>query len=192
MKSIRLNSTMRSAIIDNMIKAFEQNWFNNKPYKDLDTLLQYRSKKRIDIMITLWDKVYGCYSEAISSLPDFFFKKNTLFSVSAGGNGKYCSLTLPNRPGKESGVDLLIEEDEWDIYFQEITELNTEEELYKKELGIFKQEIKAIIESVSTTKQLVELWSNAEEFIPMTLIDPNNINLPAINVTNINSKLGLG
>jgi len=38
MKSIRLNQQMRQAIIENMVSAFEQNWFSRKPYSGLGEL----------------------------------------------------------------------------------------------------------------------------------------------------------
>jgi len=141
-------------------------------------------------MISLWDSVYGQYLPALNTLPDFFLRKNSLFSIS-GGTNRYYTITLKNRPGKDNAVDILFEPEDWDLHFAEVISLIKEEEEYKKNLSEFKIEIKSIIESVSTTKQLVELWSNAEEFIPATLIDPNNINLPAINVSQINAKLGL-
>ncbi|MDD5150177.1 MAG: Nmad5 family putative nucleotide modification protein, partial [Flavobacterium sp.] len=170
MKSVRLNQTMRNTIIDNMITAFSNNWFQDKPYKNFDELYVYRDNCRKNIMTTLWLKVYGQYEDALKNVPEFFLKKNALFSI-ASTDKRYYATTLENRPGKGNSVDLLLEADEYDEYFSEVIEIDSVEEIYKKELAEFKKEIRSIIESVSTTKQLIDLWPTAEPFIHMTLID---------------------
>jgi len=64
-------------------------------------------------------------------------------------------------------------------------------EEYNEVRNKFKQEIVAVIDSVNTTKQLVEIWPEVQVYIPTHLNDPSRIQLPAIRMDSINAKIGL-
>jgi hypothetical protein len=56
----------------------------------------------------------------------------------------------------------------------------------------FKKEVWEILASVSSTKELLELWPEVEDLIPGYILNPSKvINLPAIPVSRINEALKL-
>lgn len=56
----------------------------------------------------------------------------------------------------------------------------------------FEEEITQILESVSTTKQLAELWPEAENYLPPYASDPSKgIKLPALKTSRLNASLGI-
>ena len=53
----------------------------------------------------------------------------------------------------------------------------------------FNQNIKAVLSSVNTTRQLVEVWPEVEAHLPAHVADPSKINLPAVVVESLNNQL---
>tara|TARA_R110000822_G_scaffold35050_2_gene98994 strand:+ start:771 stop:1328 length:558 start_codon:yes stop_codon:yes gene_type:complete len=58
--------------------------------------------------------------------------------------------------------------------------------------SIFKEEIQQIISSVNTTQQLVDIWPEAEQYLPAYACDPSKgIKLPALKTSRLNEALGV-
>ncbi len=52
------------------------------------------------------------------------------------------------------------------------------------------REVKNVMYSVNTTKQLLELWPEVEKFLTPYLSNPSNTTLPAVNIKRVNEILG--
>ena len=63
-------------------------------------------------------------------------------------------------------------------------------EAYDLELSNYMENIHQVLYAVNTTGQLIEVWPEVERFLPVAFATPSAINLPAINITSFNEKLG--
>ena len=63
---------------------------------------------------------------------------------------------------------------------------------WEKSKKEFLEEITTILETVTTTGSLIQLWPEAEQYLPPFAADPSKgINLPALKTTRLNSLLGI-
>ena len=53
----------------------------------------------------------------------------------------------------------------------------------------FKSQVRQTLDSVNTTKQLVEVWPEVEEHLPESVKDPSKIQLPSVNIQSLNEQL---
>ncbi len=57
--------------------------------------------------------------------------------------------------------------------------------------NFLRREIKPILESFNTTKQLLDTWPSMEKFLPPNIANPEKgINLPALNLSRLEQKIG--
>ena len=143
---------------------------------------------RLSIALKLWNRVYGDHAVSINELPVWAIADHSFKAMSEGGEALY--ITIPKRPGKGSGVDCLITDDEWTTLFTEVNELRLFRDKFLREKKQYRSEVSTVLESVKTTKQLVELWPTAEEYIPAHMADPaRGINLPILHISRLDEKL---
>lgn len=51
------------------------------------------------------------------------------------------------------------------------------------------QQVRQVVDAVNTTKQLLEVWPEAEQFIPEDIRDPSTITLPSVNIADLNNQV---
>ena len=61
---------------------------------------------------------------------------------------------------------------------------------YEAELTKYTQSVRQVLDGVNTSKQLMEVWPEVEKFLPQGVTNPSKINLPAVSIAGLNSKLG--
>lgn len=194
MKSLRLNKEMRETILSNFVDKYVL--ANPAPTKpDVS-----ESKLKNKIACKLQQHLYGKYENLI---PKEF--QNTSYHI---------KVKLPNESianwdfgydnvkgehlyllsTKESKVEYVFTDTDpfWLEYQQDIVvvkEYNTLKESYDKELRKFKDEVLQVLNSVNTTGQLVEVWPEAEPFLPKEIANPSTINLPSVNFAELNKVI---
>lgn len=185
MKNIRLSKTKREEILESVLKE----WSRNNPFKETQ-----------DIEFQLAEELYNkAFSEKVQTLAKNkdllpFIDYGERFMVSLNGTLETYRLKekapLPvHKSWNGPIISVLEKETETMKLLEEIKEYNNKL-LDKREQ--LKREVSEILASVTTTKELVDLWPEIEPLIPAHLADPSKgINLPVIPVSRLNEKLGL-
>ena len=180
MKSNRLTNYIKDTIIERVFtKVFGKRIEMLKKQKEIfaDTCYEFRyDKKELNIMNEL----------QVLTNNNAFAKSNT---ISLHFGGRYSNMKMSQyRPffnnDFESKTKLTINHKlsiQWQKLQDEESDINSE----KKKLG---QEIRSLLNSVNTTKQLLEVWPESEIFLK-GLIEPNGKMLPMVQVKTLNEVI---
>lgn len=193
-KSVRLNRTSREDILASIMDEFERNFFANSKTgcASKQEIVDRMKQVHVGILRNLWNRKYGHLREHIDQLPAWMVGSGNFYVFAT--NEKCFSDYIVGYPGKQNAVDLRLEEAEWDSVWEPYTALRDVRDLYDKEYKSFRQEVWTVLESCSSTKQLLEVWPKAEPYLPAYLDDPNRgINLPALQISRLEERLyGVG
>ena len=190
MKSVRLSELLRKQILDSVLQEFVSNQLKGT---GCDSLQTYRDQT--DVMATrladkLWDSVYSGID--FSGTPPWALSKCRKLRVyqTEDSSCVFHHRTSGNRPCKGDRADLLVPLSQWSETFGShidrlefcVGVVNSRKKL--------SQEIKPILDSVGSTKQLLEIWPSMEKFLPANIADPDSgINLPALNISRLQEKI---
>lgn len=185
MKSVTLTKSMRQDILVSIIDK----WKEKNPKPKLE-------KAEHDFAIYLWDDYFKKEKVKFKDVPREFMKLAT--SVKFCVNGEVGQVNFLD--GEEMPCN-------WESRYNSpvlktLTDSNKEYCKYKKVVDAHSEwlekgrevqvEATAILESVNTTRQLIELWEQCEPFLPAYIADPDKaIRLPAIQMSRLNERIGL-
>lgn len=179
MKSVRLSNSIREQILENVLS----NWDEQNPEGNLE-------QAENDLAIYVWNKKFGKYKKHFDAIPQGFFQKRHYVKYEHGGivNQAQSIHELPYRQYNEVLVTLELN-DPIVCAYQEAKEHYQD---WRRRRSEIKTEVSAILESVNTSKQLIELWPQVEDFLPAHVADPDKaIKLPALDVSYLNKRLGI-
>jgi hypothetical protein len=186
-KSVRLSERSRESILKSMAEGFELNYFSGKEYKSKTELSQRITEERERVMLDLWHRMYG--SLDLSKVPATLLSGSS-FSVGCGNLIEAVHLGK-KYPGSRAGVDAVLDEEDWLATFALLCSLGEDLTDFEAALKEFSKEVKVILEATNTTKQLVDVWPAAEQYIPASIADPERgINLPMLAISRLDEKLG--
>jgi hypothetical protein len=192
MKSIRLNESNRLEIIKSMCDGFTTNWFtvNAPSFTSKNDMIKEQNRIYTVVMEGLWDRCYAIFKPALDVVPDMFITP-TRFSVAVEGGATFTH-ELKGRPGKiTAGADMLITHDEYEAIFKEHIQLKSLIASFEKDLKSFTEQVRQVLDSVTTTGRLVEVWPTAEPYIPAHLVEPSKgVNLPILHLSRLDQALG--
>lgn len=60
---------------------------------------------------------------------------------------------------------------------------------YELERRNYVQQIQTVLDGVNTSNQLLEVWPEVEEYLPIGVVEPSKIQLPSVNIQTLNSAL---
>ncbi len=186
MKSVKLSISSRSEILRSIMEGFKENYFKGKPYDNEQSLRDAASGERIEVMTGLWERTYR--GVCLAGVPEWMLKTES-FSIKIEGSNRVELAWLPRMPGKCSAIDVILDAKE-ECLFAEYDRLVAELNDYQKSCQEFEREVCQILNSVNTTKQLVELWPTAEQYLPAHIADPElGVKLPALTVSRLDERL---
>lgn len=190
MKSIKLSSATRAEIKEALLSTFTKNYFKDTSFESVADLSDAANKAFRRGIQKSWLKAYGSWSFHIEQIPKGLLSTAS-FKVGVEDEPNLIkSMTDPKFPGKSSGVDILLTRKEHDEIFADFLEIDSLRETFKIEIHKFGKEVAQVLESVTTTRQLVEVWPSIEQYIPEHLYNPDKrFNLPAIRVEDLDAKL---
>ena len=121
----------------------------------------------------LYDACYGKYEKAMQALPKGAFENRTYVEVICsrphGGIVPTLSLSLALRKPKPRFPSYPVTSEVWDKEFAEIhketSAMRRQTAELNREVTRYKTQVKAILTQMKTTKQLVELMPEAEEWL---------------------------
>lgn len=194
MKSVKLNKHIRERIILDIKTKFLSEYTKKNGFADMSALDAVIESKTKELGISLWIDIYKL--ETISELqkiPKALLSVSRCLAVNVF-DGPYVSINLPEQYICSRNVDVQIEKNKWEDIKENfgLSKLERLREKANDKANEFIPQVVGILDSVSTTKQLIELWPEVKEFIPSDALDPSTIRLPAICTASLNSKLSLG
>ena len=192
--SVRLTVSSREQILDSVLKDFTKNFLAQKEvlgttYAEEHELVTAIDSEYIGVMTHLWHVVYervnleGVPKHLLSTAP---------FSVKIGDRVEQCP--LKGFPGKPNAIDAVFEEDHKSVQgvFGAYDLLREYHSRLGSERKSFKSEVWTVLESVTTTRQLLEVWPAVKNFLPAHILNPEKgIQLPAKLISNLDEKLGI-
>lgn len=194
MKSVRLNSYLRECILESVLREFESNYFKSRSvlkcssHKGFKDALAELKGKRVSL---LWDKLYGKHRKDIEQCPEWARSDSTQLQVSLElDSSKMFSGFTEGLPCSRASVDAVLTQDEWETYLGEYYRVKKEGDAYEKEKRDLRREVKPIIDSFGSTKQLIETWPSMEKFLPANIADPDKgVALPALSLSRLEEKI---
>ena len=183
-KSVRLNQAIRQNIIDAMMIS----WALKQPAPIDPKIIEAQ------LADDIYKEVYGAIDKFIKKVPTLMLRKSRNVLVSVAGKFEEFAMS-EERPMEfrdtycKSIIQVL------DAPTSLMNTLDQAEENmkdWKKSKKEFLEEITTILETVTTTGSLIQLWPEAEQYLPPFAADPSKgINLPALKTTRLNSLLGI-
>lgn len=189
-KSIKLNISMRDEIIANVMKCWDAE--NEAPYikDELDK----------ELADAYYADCFKSITPQLQELPEavkkFLYAGDT-FYVQIGDSSGYTPVYMSDiRPlpvachrHRRSPVKLYEKKPRFLLSHEKKTQTLDK---WRDDRDSWRQEIRQIVYSVNTTKQLSELWPECVQFFPDYLLDPSQaIKLPALDSARLNKKLGI-
>lgn len=184
MKSMTLTKQMREDILKSVIEKWKEK--NQEP--DIKAAEN-------DFAEYLWSDYFKKEKSLFDGVPSEFMNLATDMKYCVNGEVKQASLKDGNsKPVNWKGYRNPVLKDIRDTH-KEYSKYNAvviDHEKWRERGNEVFRETKAILESVNTTKQLLEIWPQCEPFIPAHIADPDKaIRLPAIEMSRLNERLGL-
>lgn len=183
-KSIRLSAAIRANICASMLVAWEKN--NVSP----------RDPKEIEHRVAeeLWINSYASIKPSLKKIPEQMLRWAEHVKVQVAGVVTCYDLSekrpYPWRDQYNSSILEIL--DQPTVLMGLLEDARTAKEDWNKLRYDFREEIKTILDSVQTTGQLIQVWPEAEQYLPPFAADPSKgINLPALKTSRLNSLLGI-
>lgn len=181
MKSIRLNDTKRMDILQSVISAWEKE--NEEPKIHI-----LENKCANDYYIkSLGENL--CKKLRDPSIRDYI---NTRSYVPVQVCGEIFHFNLLNNLPAKCDRNIIGIFDKKSKFHIEYEKAKDKHDLWLEEKRLLSRETSQILDAVSTTKQLLEVWPQIKPLIPAYIFDPSDaINLPMIPISRLNERLGL-
>lgn len=185
MKSVTLTKSMRHDILVSIIDK----WKEKNPVPKLE-------QAEHDFAMYLWNDYFKKQKPKLKDVPRDFMRlaRNVKFCVN-GEVGEVSFLEEKEMPRNwESSYNspvlkTVIDSNKEYCKYKKVKDAHSDWLEKGREIQI---ETKAILESVNTTRQLLELWEQCEPFLPAYIADPDKaIKLPAIKMSRLNERIGL-
>lgn len=207
MKSIRLNTEIREAILNNIAKAYDA--ANPKPVLTINTsdilekaVRAHYLKQSLELRNLI--EANPILKDAINTDSYINYKTPTgswgsvyLYDTKDSEAEKVRVITKYNTTRDFSNTEYLAKNPSLKKAAEEFTAMQKaarkEREAvstWERERSNYLDEIRQVLKGVNTTKQLMEQWEEVKEYIPSAYFNPSKIALPVINVKALNEKLG--
>ena len=202
MQSIRLNASLRDKIINNaLVKSGVLDEVNQHELAMRDFAKRVRvaafggeeKAKLVDEKAAQIQRIEDELSEA--GCANVYVNFNRGSDINAAFNG--LRICLPYGKGEDNRYTFLLTPKYDKCLFSatdplsiEFTELEAKGESINKKKDDLKTTVTSILNSVSTTKRLIEVWPEAKELLPDS-VEREITGLPALHIADVNKLIGL-
>jgi len=179
-RSIRIGNTLREQMLKQAMELYK---IKNPPPKS-------KGDASDEAGMALWNVVYD---KVIIDAPEDMIQTSSYISASFVGKFERFVLKkqVPSVSESSSPTPLKVFDKLPAFYKQYLHDIEKYDEWYKKR-DIFRDELRSIFYSVSTSRQLVDIWPEAESLLPASVCQTTPVcNLPALKTDNLNKMLGL-
>lgn len=189
-KNIRLTNAIRSDIVSNICKSLKQNLVTGLGFKDEDALVNKIRELEKEALKEGWRQKYGKNLEYIQKISRELLNTREFVIFSSEAGAKHTLEEYPYIGKQQRGYDMVLTLEEYHELFQDYLKLAKSWEDIKAEVNSIISEARVILDSVNTTKQLIEVWETAENYIPAHIADPDKgSKLPAKLVSSLDERI---
>lgn len=175
MKSVRLSESSRSQILKLMLEDY------NKTTPPPITTEQLDDQAAND----LWRSVYG--KVELSKIPKELL--NYRHSIKAQIDGQFvCFRSINQLPAPSSACKVF---DKQPPFYKKYIKLKAALKKWSDKRADFRAELRAVLASCDTTRQLVDIWPEAIKYVPQGHANQKTCNLPALKTETLNKNLGI-
>lgn len=196
-KSVRLSEFLRGTILKSVMQEFSLNFLKPHGFEAPEHLKEAIAAEGYSAALSLWHKCYGDID--FDQIPKWALDKSNQFTVAMENdtsNTFACrvhwgkdKVQAERRPCKPA-IDILLSPEDWTTWLGRREYLEALKEQHNVEYNKLRSEIKPVLDSFNTTKQLLETWPSVEKFLPANIADPDKgINLPALSLSRLEAKI---
>lgn len=207
-KSIRLNKSLRAEIVNNIMSSYDaanpepvrpepkggsikdivKANFLNKHKKVIEEVGNL-SPNTLSILNLLKKSDHVSYKSETGHWECFYFTEEELEEFKIPYSLHYAAsinlsdpaqLTAPLRKALEAKKKF--EKTTLKVFKQKYKD-------YELERKNYVQQIQTVLDGVNTSNQLLEVWPEVEEYLPIGVVEPSKIQLPSVNIQTLNSAL---
>ncbi len=183
-KSIRLSEAVRNNIVDSMMESWVKNHPSPRPPIEIEK----------QIGDELWLNNYGSIKNHLKKIPESMLRTATGIKVQVAGVIRVFEMSErrphPYKDKYDTSIVQVLDEPSLNMLAHAAAKEKYND--WEESRIDFKGEIKTILHSVQTSGQLVQLWPEAEQYLPPFAADPSKgINLPALKTSRLNAMLGI-
>ena len=192
-RSVRLSQYLKDTILASVLTEFEANNLAPHGFKSTKEVEDAADQHRRGKMMTLWDTYYGEID--FSSVPDWALVRGNSFSVAQEDDtSKVFVIKLVAAGGRQlpckGSIDALLTKERWEAIFKKSDELLGVKEACEAGRLELRKEVKPILDSFGSTRQLLDTWPSLEKFLPANVADPDKgVNLPALSLSRLEEKI---
>lgn len=184
MKSIRLNKQSRNDILESIKEGFRVSFCKSN---NLESLVPLLDQEREKLALKAWNDCFG--NLVFPKYLTQFINLRGLIKISCE-DGRIFSHYISRPMPIGSRVHKIYTVSEWKTVFSEVNRVAALIDLYNGESVTLLAEAKAVIESVNTTSQLIDVWLSVVPYLPAYLTDPDKaVRLPAIQTSRLDDRL---
>lgn len=189
-KNIRLTKAIRSDIISNICETLKTNLIKTLGFTTEDEVIKQLKTLEKQALISCWIDKYGKNLEYIQKISRDLLTTREFSMFCSDRSVKHTMEEYPYIGKQMSGYDVILSGEEYDEKFAEYISLSKAWNDIKNEVNSVVKEARVIIESVNTTKQLIEIWETAENYIPAHIADPDKgSKLPCKLVSDLDERI---
>ena len=182
MKSMKLNQIIRDDILLSIMKTWDAR--NVEP--DV-------GEAEARFAMWLWSRHVGKDAKALESVPDKYLNKKTAVAYSYDGTVNQVTLAKAMAAwwGRyETPVLEVFEKEHREL--KRFNKVVSDKGVWSEKRNEVERESSIVLDSVNTTKQLIEMWPQCEPFLPAYVANPDKaVRLPAIPLSRLNERLGI-
>lgn len=187
MKSIRLNDRSRQDILDSIKEEFKINFYKANNLSLDKTFLTLKREQKEIISGHIYFDIYGNIKFPKQVKP-FLHYGGTLKIQSESGRVE--SVNTSNPIEQTNRILKIYSDSIFLTMFSEYDNLVKLKHKFDTQNTRLYSESNQIISSVTSTKQLLELWPSVEKYLPAYLSNPEKaINLPTIAISRIDERI---
>lgn len=191
-KSVRLSELLRNQIMASVLQEYEKNFLKDSNHEDGSALHDAIALEKQRVADEQWDRLFDRYQPTLDLLPEWMVTNCSQIMLFQQDDSSivFKHDTSGNRPCKRNAGDAVIPLEDWKKIFSKVDALEENYRQLQKGIGELRNEIRPILDSVGSTKQLLEIWPSMENFLPPHIADPDSgINLPALNISRLQEKI---
>jgi hypothetical protein len=171
---MKLTNTMKERIIKSIMK---------ETFAEREKAVDAEKTKLAD---AVYAGFYGRYQKQMQALPESFFLQRSTVKLNVGGSAREIRMSTTRRVGKLHEYNCF-DLDQSSHFITSYKEIEAKARTIENDRAALESTFKAVILPITTDKRLVEVWPDAEKYIPRTPAAMSN--LPAIRPEDLNSMI---
>ncbi len=191
-KSVRLSELLRRQIMASVVEEYVKNSLKDTVHENGLVLAGAIALEKQRIADEQWDNLFLFHRPILDNIPEWMLTGCTQLMLFQEDDTSivFKHSTTGVRPCKRNAGDAVIPKEQWEKIFANLNSMEDLAATLDQGVRELRNEVVPILDSVGSTKQLLEIWPSMENFLPPHIADPDSgINLPALNISRLQEKI---